>query len=37
MNTSKADPLPHQIEAVYGYVLRLPRIRFLIADDTGAE
>ena len=38
MNTSsKVDPLPHQIEAVYGYVLRLPRIRFLIADDTGAE
>jgi len=36
VNTSKVDPLPHQIEAVYGYVLRLPRIRFLIADDPGA-
>jgi len=36
MNTSKIDPLPHQIEAVYSYVLRLPRIRFLIADDPGA-
>jgi len=36
MHTSKVDPLPHQIEAVYGYVLRLPRIRFLIADDPGA-
>jgi len=36
MNTSKVDPLPHQIEAVYGYVLQLPRIRFLIADDPGA-
>jgi superfamily II DNA or RNA helicase len=36
MNTSKVDPLPHQIEAVYGYVLRQPRIRFLIADDPGA-
>lgn len=36
MNTSKIDPLPHQIEAVYGYVLRLPHIRFLIADDPGA-
>jgi len=36
MNTSKVDPLPHQIEAVYGRVLRLPRIRFLIADDPGA-
>jgi SNF2 family DNA or RNA helicase len=36
MNTSKIDPLPHQIEAVYGYILKLPRIRFLIADDPGA-
>ncbi|MCX6246556.1 MAG: helicase-related protein [Bacteroidetes bacterium] len=36
INTSKVDPLPHQIEAVYGYVLKLPRIRFLIADDPGA-
>lgn len=36
MNTSKVDPLPHQIEAVYGYVLKLPRIRFLIADNPGA-
>lgn len=36
MNASKVDPLPHQIDAVYGYVLKLPRIRFLIADDPGA-
>ncbi|MEM3480931.1 MAG: helicase-related protein [Candidatus Korarchaeum sp.] len=36
MNVSRIDPLPFQIEAVYGYVLRLPRIRFLIADDPGA-
>lgn len=36
MNISKIDPLPHQIEAVYGYILKLPRIRFLIADDPGA-
>ena len=36
MNTSKVDPLPHQIDAVYGHVLKLPRIRFLIADDPGA-
>jgi superfamily II DNA or RNA helicase len=36
MNTSKVDPLPHQIEAIYGYILRIPRIRFLIADDPGA-
>ncbi|MCW3132806.1 MAG: SNF2-related protein, partial [Methanophagales archaeon] len=36
MNTSKIDPLPFQIEAVYGYILKLPKIRFLIADDPGA-
>ena len=36
VNASKVDPLPHQIEAVYGQVLGLPRIRFLIADDPGA-
>ena len=36
MNVSKIDPLPFQIEAVYGYVLKQPRIRFLIADDAGA-
>ena len=36
MNISKVDPLPHQIEAVYGYVLKQPNIRFLIADDPGA-
>ncbi len=36
MNASKVDPLPHQIEAVYGRILRLPRIRFLIGDDPGA-
>ncbi len=36
MNVSKIDPLPFQIEAVYGYVLKQPHIRFLIADDPGA-
>ncbi|MGC8725937.1 MAG: helicase-related protein [Thermoplasmata archaeon] len=36
VNVSNVDPLPHQIDAVYGYVLRLSRIRFLIADDPGA-
>jgi len=36
MSTSKVDPLPHQIEAVYGHVLKLPRIRFLLAHDPGA-
>lgn len=36
VSVSQVDPLPHQIEAVYHYVLRSPRIRFLIADDPGA-
>ena len=36
VSVSRVDPLPHQIEAVYGYVLRLPRVRFMIADDPGA-
>lgn len=36
VNVSKIDPLPFQIEAVYGYILKLPIIRFLIADDPGA-
>lgn len=36
MNVSKIEPLPFQIDAVYGYVLKLPKIRFLIADDPGA-
>lgn len=36
VNVSQVDPLPHQIEAVYGYLLRSPRIRFLLADDPGA-
>ncbi len=33
---SRVDPLPHQLEAVYEYFLKLPRIRFLLADDPGA-
>jgi SNF2 family DNA or RNA helicase len=36
INVSKIDPLPFQIEAVYGYILKQPHIRFLIADDPGA-
>lgn len=36
VNVSQVDPLPHQIEAVYHYVLRNPRLRFLLADDPGA-
>ena len=33
---ARVDPLPHQLEAVYDYFLKLPRIRFLLADDPGA-
>lgn len=29
-------PLPHQIEAVYGRMLQVPTVRFLLADDPGA-
>jgi SNF2 family DNA or RNA helicase len=36
VNVSQVDPLPHQIEAVYHYILPNPRIRFLLADDPGA-
>lgn len=36
VNCSVIDPLPHQIEAVYKYLLPQPKIRFLLADDTGA-
>jgi len=36
VNSSVVDELPHQVEAVYKYLLPLPRIRFLLADDTGA-
>lgn len=36
VNCSIVDPLPHQVEAVYKYLLPLPNIRFLLADDTGA-
>lgn len=33
---ARVDPLPHQLEAVYNYFLKLARIRFLLADDPGA-
>jgi SNF2 family DNA or RNA helicase len=36
VNVSQIDPLPHQIEAVYHYILRQPDVRFLLADDPGA-
>src|SRR5947209_4149150 len=35
LSIARVDPLPHQLEAVYDYFLRLPRIRFLLADDPG--
>ena len=36
VSVSQIDPLPHQIEAVYNYMMKNPRIRFLLADDPGA-
>src|SRR5580765_7805544 len=36
LSIARVDPLPHQLEAVYEYFMRLPRIRFLLADDPGA-
>lgn len=36
LSIARVDPLPHQLEAVYGHFLKLPRIRFLLADDPGA-
>src|SRR5262249_16161464 len=36
LSISRIAPLPHQLEAVYDYFLKLPRIRFLLADDPGA-
>lgn len=34
--TSLIDLLPHQFIAVYDHMLKLPRLRFLLADDAGA-
>ncbi len=36
LSIARVDPLPHQLEAVYEYFIRQPRIRFLLADDPGA-
>src|SRR5512139_3261159 len=36
LSISRVDPLPHQLEAIYDYLLKLARIRFLLADDAGA-
>jgi superfamily II DNA or RNA helicase len=36
LSISRVDPLPHQLEAVYDHLLKLPQVRFLLADDAGA-
>jgi superfamily II DNA or RNA helicase len=36
LSVSRVDPLPHQLEAVYDYLLKPARVRFLLADDAGA-
>jgi hypothetical protein len=36
LSIARVDPLPHQLEAVDDYFIKLPRIRFLLAEDPGA-
>jgi len=36
VHLSRLEPLPHQIEAVYGHLLPRQPLRFLLADDPGA-
>jgi hypothetical protein len=36
LSIARVAPMPHQLEAVYDYFLKLPRIRFLVADNPGA-
>ena len=36
IHTSRIEPLPHQITAVYGDMLARQPMRFLLADDPGA-
>ncbi len=36
VHTSRIEPLPHQITAVYGEMLMRQPLRFLLADDPGA-
>jgi SNF2 family DNA or RNA helicase len=36
VHTSLVDPLPHQITAVYEYMLPRQPLRYLLADDPGA-
>lgn len=37
LSIARVDPLPHQLEAVYGYFMQLPRIRFLLADTLSSR
>ena len=34
LSISRVDPLPHQLEAVYDYLLKLARVRSLLVVDT---
>jgi hypothetical protein len=36
VHSSRIEPLPHQITAVYGEMLPRQPLRFLLADDPGA-
>lgn len=36
LSISRVDPLPHQLEAIYDYLLKLAQVRFLLADNAGA-
>src|SRR3989337_921997 len=36
LSISRVDPLPHQLEAIYDYLLKLALVRFPLADDAGA-
>lgn len=36
LSISRVDPLPHQLAAIYDHLLKLARVRFLLADDAGA-
>ncbi len=36
IQSATIDPLPHQIEAVYGRLLAMQPLQFLLADDPGA-
>ena len=34
LSISKIDPLPHQLEAVYEYFMKLSSVPFLLADNA---